>query len=473
MYRIATYLRISLKKNQDDESNSIGGQRKLIDNFIKKDSELKSALRVEYIDDGYSGKNLDRPAFNKLYRAIEQGEISVLIVKDRSRIGRDLLEVGEFTENFLAEHNVRLICILDNIDTKTDNEDILSKATRDLMNQLYREDISQKVKKGYKAKMTNGTLICGSLPLGYEKIKNKVVIVPEDAVIIKRIFDLYIDCQNLKEICRILNKEKVITKKRWLNGEETHIWYPSEISGILKHTAYYGLFIYNKRQSKDKHICNYNLFPPIISESLFKEVEELRLSKTPKRVYKRDNRERLEYVLYCECGAAIEYKINTNGKITCNCSNVGLGSGTDKCVTKLKYEKEKLDNVVLESLEGKLNKEKLVINSYKKQSEILIDKAVDIRNKIIKNDSDLKSIYLDFSNKRITIDEFKIKQDNLRADNEVNKENLDTINKQINFYLNNDNNILNESIEFKKEFISKCINKVIITNDYEVKFEYI
>lgn len=473
MHRIASYLRISVKKSEEDESNSISGQRKLIDNYIKKDTELKSALKVEYIDDGYSGKNLNRPAFNKLYRAIEQGEISVLIVKDRSRIGRDLLEVGEFTENFLAEHNVRLICILDNIDTKTDNEDILSKATRDLMNQLYREDISQKVKKGLNAKMNNGTLICGQLPLGYKRVKDRIFVVPEDVEIIKRIYDLYIECQNLKEICRILNKEKVMTKKRLLNGEETHVWYPSEISGILKDTSYFGLFIYNKRKSEDKHIYNYNLFPPIISEDLFREVEDLRLSKSPKRVPKKDIRERLEYVLYCECGAAIIYKINTNSEITCTCSNVSLGGGTDKCVTKLKYEKNKLDKVVLNSLESELNKEKAVINSYKKQAEILIKEAEDIRKNIIKNDDDLKSIYLDFSNKRINLELFKQKQENLRTENESLKEKLEGINRKVNFYLSIDNKILNESIELKKEFISKYINRVIITNDNQVKFEYI
>ncbi len=472
MDRIATYLRISNKDSNDDESNSIKGQRKLIQNFIDNNKEFRNISKIEFLDDGYSGKNLERPNFKKLYNYIEQGKVTTLIVKDRSRIGRNLLEVGEFTENFLVRHNVRLICILDNIDTKEENkDDMLKKAMYDLMNELYREDISNKVKKGYQNKMKNGTLIMKT-PLGYTKQNGKVIVVPKDAEIVRTIFNLYVKHKNLKKICEILNNEKISTQKKLKKSAKIHIWNPTEVGRILKNTNYYGLHIYNKGKKEDKHIYNYELFPPIIEESLFNEVQNIRQSKYTKSGKYTNIHKRLEYVLHCSCGALIEYRVNSNDEVHCNCSNALVGIAKNECVEQIVMSKKILDNKVLSILKRKIKKEKEVSDNSKKQVAKLDKEVEKIRQKIITNENDFKKLYVDYTMNMVDKQKFEINKNKIIIEKKLLNSTLNKLNKNINYYLTLCNNTEISKVVLEKELIRKYIIRIILTNTKEIIFKH-
>ena len=121
-WNVAAYLRLSKEDNENMESNSIINQRELIEQYIKRKSDLQ--LVDYYIDDGYSGLNYNRPNFQRMLQDIENGKIDLVITKDLSRLGRDYIMTGYYTEIYFNEKGVRYIAVNDNIDTINDNNDI-------------------------------------------------------------------------------------------------------------------------------------------------------------------------------------------------------------------------------------------------------------------------------------------------------------------------------------------------------------
>lgn len=188
-----------------------GNQRKSIYEFINKSNQDKFIVLDEYVDDGYSGTNFNRPDFQRLLEDIETKGISAIITKDLSRLGRDHILTGYYIENFFKDKGIRYIAINDNIDSKEDDSfDMLT--FRLAFNDFYPKDTSKKILKIKKLKQEKGEYQGSWAPFGYRKCKtekNKLEIEPEQAKAVKMIFDLYTSGKTTIDIVRILNEKGI------------------------------------------------------------------------------------------------------------------------------------------------------------------------------------------------------------------------------------------------------------------------
>ena len=138
----ALYCRLSRDDGAEGESNSIANQKKLLAKYAKEHGFTNTKF---YVDDGYTGTNFNRPGFQQMLEDMEMGYISTVIVKDSSRFGRNYLEVGQYTDYYFPEHNIRFIAINDCIDSENGEDDF--SAFRNVMNEMYAKDISRKVRR--------------------------------------------------------------------------------------------------------------------------------------------------------------------------------------------------------------------------------------------------------------------------------------------------------------------------------------
>lgn len=259
---IAGYYRLSME--DDDfkvESNSITNQRLLIKGYLLTHPELSCCEYCEFYDDGVSGTTMHRPGMQAMLEKIKQNEINCVIVKDLSRFSRDYIELGIYMEQIFPFMGIRFISIAEHYDSrdhigKTADIEI---AFQSLLADFYCKDISEKVRSSLIAKKNQGCYATGNTPFGYQKNKNnrkELLIVPEEAKVIRHIFELSLSGQNLTQICRILNEEKVLTPLEYKNQRkkqnrkelqrEHRFWQPGTVRAILTNECYLGNMVYHK-----------------------------------------------------------------------------------------------------------------------------------------------------------------------------------------------------------------------------------
>ena len=205
----ALYCRLSREDGDRMESDSIGNQRKLLEAYIENHPEL--VMAECYADDGYTGTNFQRPAFQRMLRDIENGRIRCVLVKDLSRFGRDYIETGRYLERWLPEHGARFIAVTDNIDSDRGAYDMMMPL-KNLFNTQYARDISQKVKSSLHAKQQRGEFIGAFASYGYCKDPqnhNRLVIDPPAAEVVRRIFTLFENGMGKIRIAKQLNEEGI------------------------------------------------------------------------------------------------------------------------------------------------------------------------------------------------------------------------------------------------------------------------
>lgn len=312
MTKIALYLRLSVDEADRDESNSITHQRYLLNHYLDQATEFKTWERLEFVDDGFSGTSLNRPAFQRLMVDVKSGIIRHIIVKDLSRFMRDYLELGNYLENIFPFLGVRFIAINDQYDSLTSENNGLEIDVpfRNLLNDFYAKDVSEKVKSTMNTLKRSGKNMSWLPPFGYIKDPDdrfKIIIDEEVAPIVQRIFNLYLDGNSYQKIARILNEEQVITpaqrkmqisqaryKKslRLTMEQKRNAWSTTNVGQILKNEAYKGTYLFNTRTYiKGKHICRpqseweriENNHEAIISSELFEQAIQLKASKATKR----------------------------------------------------------------------------------------------------------------------------------------------------------------------------------------------
>ena len=194
--KIAIYLRLSLadgdlKKGSKDESNSIENQRMLLHDYIGKQEDLFGEI-VEYVDDGYTGTNFNRPAFQKMIVDLKQGNIKVIMVKDLSRLGRDYIGVGDYIEQIFPLMGVRFIAVNNSFDSMKLNNGTpgIEVAVSNLVNNMYSRDIAKKIRAALETNWKNGKATCTNVPFGYvwnKKGGRRWEIDPEAAVYVKKV----------------------------------------------------------------------------------------------------------------------------------------------------------------------------------------------------------------------------------------------------------------------------------------------
>ena len=243
-----SYYRLSLADDDDkDESNSISSQRKIAVDFCNR--EMPGTELYELIDDGYTGTNFNRPSMRKLLKLVRDGRVRTVIVKDLSRFGRNYLDVGYYLEYFFPLYHVRFVSIDDNFDTARIDSSMqtMEMAIRNLLNDRYSKDISQKIKSSVHMKKMAGEYCYGAVPFGYKKgaVKNTIVIDEVAAKIVRYLFNLALDGNKISDIVRILNAEHVITPSKYLapirkNYKVVEQWSYESVRNILTNRIYTG-----------------------------------------------------------------------------------------------------------------------------------------------------------------------------------------------------------------------------------------
>ena len=301
MYRwkVAAYLRLSSEDGDKMESNSITNQKKLINMYIKKDKELN--FKEFYIDDGYSGTDFERPDFKRMIKDIENGKINTIIVKDLSRFGRNYIEVGKYIEQFFPSYDIRFIAINDNIDSYKEPESINNVIVpfKNLMNDEYARDISNKVRSILNTKRKNGEFIGNSAPYGYlrdPKNVHKFIVDEEASVVVKKIFKMILDGNSKQKVVEDLNKLEIPTPRlykvqkfdfKYKVTEEMQTWDTAKIDDILQNKTYIGYLEQGKKRrishkvhknidiSSEEWITIPNHHKALISEENFNTVQDI------------------------------------------------------------------------------------------------------------------------------------------------------------------------------------------------------
>ena len=332
----AIYCRLSRDDGTETESNSIGNQKKML---TQKAKELGLTNTKYYVDDGYTGTNFNRPAFQELLDDIEMGYISVVIVKDLSRLGRDYVSVGHYTDNYFPEHNVRFIAVNDMVDSDEGENEIAP--FKNVMNEMYARDISRKVRSAHRIRGNMGEPL-SQPPYGYMKSpenKKKWIIDTEAAEVVRDIYRMCLDGMGNESIARELqNRQVLIPMAYWqskgLNrgGKKTqpnpYKWCKTTVQKILAQQEYCGDVINFKTYSKnfknktriDNPVENWKIFrdvhEPIIDRDTWETVQKL-TARTKRRAPKKENARKHIFsgLIRCaDCGSNMRYHTNTVNK---------------------------------------------------------------------------------------------------------------------------------------------------------------
>ncbi len=369
----ALYCRLSRDDGVDGESNSIGTQKKML---AMKANELGLGNIEYYVDDGYTGTNFNRPDFRRMEADIKSGRVGAVLVKDLSRLGRNYVAVGIYTEEVFPMYGVRFIAVTDSVDSLEGLDDMLP--IRNFMNEQYAKDISKKVRSAHKIRGTLGIPL-GQPLYGYIKDpenKNRWIVEPEAAAVVKRIFRMSLEGKGCETIARILSEEQIpypteYWRRKGINrgGRKTYNdpyhWADSTIAKMLNRQEYCGDVINFKTWSLDfKHkermdnpkenwLIFEDVHEPIVSREDFEKVQEL-LSVCRKTTSKyKDNRPvLLKGYLFCpDCGSKLWYHTNTRNKDIhfFSCSNYE-GDYRGTCKSRHYIREDALEFILLSEL---------------------------------------------------------------------------------------------------------------------------
>ena len=365
----ALYCRLSRDDGTESESNSIGNQKKLLS---QKAKEMGLTDTKYYVDDGYTGTNFNRPGFQQLIDDIEIGLVSAVMVKDLSRLGRDYVSVGNYTDSYFPEHNIRFIAVNDAIDSDEGESEIAP--FKNILNEMYARDISKKIRSSHRLRGSMGEPL-SQPPYGYMKSpenKKKWIIDPEAATVVKSIFKMCLDGKGNETIARELQENKVLIpmaywRSKGLNrgGKKTQTnpykWCKTTIQKILSQQEYCGDIINfktysksfkNKRRienSKENWAVFKDVNEPIIDRETFETVQKF-ISKTKRRAPKKENGERSIFngLIYCgDCHSKMRYHTSTSNKeihyFTCSDNKVDYRG---KCPGRHYVRADALEKVV-------------------------------------------------------------------------------------------------------------------------------
>ena len=298
---IAIYIRLSLEDDDlfcdKPESESITNQRNLLMDYIRDSPELCHAEVLEFCDDGYSGKNFDRPGVKRLLEAAKNGAVQCILVKDLSRFGRDYITVGSYVSRVFPFLGVRFIALNDHIDSSRKGDiDSIDTAFRTIIYDMYSRDLSKKVRSAKYQLAKRGVYINPVAPYGYQKsLEDKHILVPDPntAGTVRRIFTLVAGGTSTADVARILNEEGIPTPSQEKAGTPSghanwtdNYWRPQTVHWIIRDRQYIGSTVFGKRvrdrigvhhqvraDLKDWVVVD-DRHEPIVSKSLFQLAQE-------------------------------------------------------------------------------------------------------------------------------------------------------------------------------------------------------
>lgn len=333
LYKACLYLRLSDEDKRNIEDNSIGNQKKICLEHLKKLPEIE--VIASYIDNGASGTNFSRSGFKQMLQDLTKGEINCVVVKDLSRLGRNYLETSEYLEKFFPEAGIRFIAVNNGYDSirKLNGKQEIVIPFSNIVNDMYAKDVSRKIRSSIEILMKSGEFLppSGSIPYGYlrDEKNNTYIIDEETAPIVQEIFKMKLQGVSDCEIIRTLNRKQIPSpgKIRYLRGMtkaekyKDAVWVGSTLRKLLSNEVYLGHRVHGKvkrdclgaekkRRPQEEWEYVYNVHPALISEEDFQKIRQIKEKGREKQAQcnkhqKRSLEERrlLTGKIYCgDCG---------------------------------------------------------------------------------------------------------------------------------------------------------------------------
>jgi DNA invertase Pin-like site-specific DNA recombinase len=502
-YKAALYIRLSKEDDNERESESVSNQKSMLKTFAE--NQQLDVYDI-YIDDGFSGTDFDRPAFQKLLKDIKNKKVNMVITKDMSRLGRDYIQTGFYLERYFPENRVRYISLLDNIDTGTESSMNDITPFKAIMNDMYAKDISKKIKSVKEDKQKKGLFIGGKASYGYKKSpteKNKIVIDEETADVVRRIFNLALEGKSGREIAQILTQNNIPTPSCYANiklprkSPFSYVWNAEKVTFILKNQVYIGNMVQgrtkkiNYKSKKtvklpgDQWIIVPNTHEPIIEKEVFDKVqlllEKRRLTRTRTLDYL------LKGLVYChECGkrmAVMSRTLSGNKEVMyllcrtyqrftsynkCTCHNIRVDAVTEKVLRKIKEVcLNYIDNEEMMSIaENEIQRAGAVKQSENNRKLLFakidnlthnLDKVYQDKLSGVLSESDFIRIYERIKEERIQLQQ-KLEQIKEKQACEAGYD--EKVKELINRFLN--------TTDTNKELIFSLIDRIEITKDLEI-----
>ncbi len=512
IFKVAIYIRLSREDGDKEESSSVTNQRDMITRFVNENENF--IIVNEYIDDGWTGTNFNRPAFQRLLKDIQKGLVDTVITKDLSRLGRDYIDTGYYVQRFFPENRIRYIALLDGIDTLEDAGMSDIAPFKSVINDMYVKDISKKIKSSLKERKTAGNFLGTTTPYGYMKNPNnkyQLIINEEEAKTVRRIFDLYLQGNGLTKIAQILTKDNVDVPGKSRNIGETKktelydCWKQTTISRILKNQVYIGNLEQFKRKKvnyksklrisvpKEERVICKETHKAIINEEKFEKVQELISGNTSfKKGTKHDYL--FKGLLYCaECGAKMYltysvYAYNKYGEYRYTTICYTYSKLFNKCTRHSNsipiLEEILLDNikkVCLRYIDSNLQNELVnIVNQERLQNDVIKEYKSKVEN-IDKKMEDIslcmKNLYMDKVKQLITEKDFQELSksfENDRKKHQQEKERLIKLISKADVNKNEKDKIEKLAKEFislekpTKELLNELIEKITISEDNEI-----
>lgn len=365
----ALYCRLSRDDEYSGESMSIQNQKDMLKRYADENGHTNC---MYFVDDGVSGTTFEREGFQSMVAEIENGKIGTVIVKDLSRLGREYLQTGYFTEIFFPQHDVRFIAVNDNVDS--DNGENEFAPFKNIINEFYARDISRKIRSSYKTKALKGEFTGCRAPYGYMKSpEDKHKLIPdENAPIVKRMFKMALEGMSCGAIATVLRNKQIPTPGAYIRGKDgvlredkrvkyPYSWFQTTVRDILSNEVYIGNIVSQRFMSKsfkDKRLVERpqsewirveNTHEPLVDKDAFYTVQKRISVKKPQRKPNPDNIFR--GLLICgKCGKHIVYKkencVNKTAKYQCN---LYVKRGKGVC-TSHSVSADNLKTIVLEDI---------------------------------------------------------------------------------------------------------------------------
>ena len=321
--KTALYCRLSQDDGIEGDSNSIQNQKSILRKFAE-DHHFPSPCF--YVDDGFSGGNFQRPAFQQMISDMENGEIGIIVTKDLSRLGRNQLHTGLYIEERFPMFGVRYIAINDNVDTDSSESNDLMPF-KNLFNEWFIRDTSRKIRAVLKAKAERGERLGTRAPYGYRKDPDtkKLIVDEEAAAIVRRIFAMCAGGSGPSQIARILKKEQILTPTMYayskygithvgLDTQRPYHWSGDTVADMLENEIYLGNTVnmkHSSRSYKDKRRVEHpreeclvfeNTHPALITREVWDMVQRVRKNK--RRLTKMEEQNKYSGLVFCaDCGS--------------------------------------------------------------------------------------------------------------------------------------------------------------------------
>jgi DNA invertase Pin-like site-specific DNA recombinase len=377
---VAIYLRLSRDdQNGNAESMSISHQRDMLISYCE---ERGWKVYDIYVDDGFSGTTFERPGFLRMIEDIKSGHINVVLTKDLSRLGRNYVMTGQYTDFFFPEHGVRYVAVNDSYDSDKEDNDIAP--FKNILNEMYAKDISKKIRSVRATKAKQGKFMGSKPPFGYVKSvenKHQLEIDPPAAEILKRIFREFANGESGRSIAVKLNAEGIETPavyyykqtgKRATRGDSCPQWGSSTIMQLLKNQVYIGDMVQGKRKvssfktkkrleiNLDDWVIVENTHEPLVDDYTWESVQrriEATRSAPSNHIIKTNSTDEINLfsgIIRCaDCGSAMAFnrKIRKNGeeKLFYRCSRYA-NNGREFCTTHT-VDIEVLESVILHDIQ--------------------------------------------------------------------------------------------------------------------------